>query len=83
MPQSDVSSNLGLRACSDEIDSLELEFQRLDDASRNFNRALNDLQKYQNECFKEIKHQKYRLHQIKDQLKRYAIFLLSIDILIN
>ncbi|KAJ6216541.1 hypothetical protein RDWZM_007698 [Blomia tropicalis] len=59
-----------LRSCSDDIDLLDVEYQRLEEAQRNFQRSINEMQKHQNECFKEIKHQKYRLGQIKEQLKK-------------
>lgn len=62
--------NQSLRSCSEEFDTLEQEYQRLEDAQRNFNRSIIEMQRHQNECFKEIKHQKYRMKQIKDQLKR-------------
>lgn len=72
-----------LKTCSDELDVLDTEFQLLDAANRNFCKTLNEMQKYQNECFKELKHQKYRISQIKDMLKKYAIFLLLINFNFN
>lgn len=68
-------SNNPLQSVSDELDVLDQEFQRLEEAHRNYNKSLNDLQKYQNECLKEVKHQKYRLKQIRDGLKRFAMAL--------
>lgn len=59
-----------LRLQSEELDSLDQEYQRLEDAQRNFNRSIIEMQRHQNECFKEIKHQKYRIGQIREQLKR-------------
>lgn len=58
-----------VKLSTEELDVLDQEFVRLEDAQRNFNKCVNELQKHQNECFKELKHQKYRLSQIKDQLK--------------
>lgn len=59
-----------LKVQSEELDSLDQEYQRLEDAQRNFNRSIIEMQRHQNECFKEIKHQKYRINQIREQLKR-------------
>ena len=60
-----------LKTSSDDLDLLDSEFQRLDYANRAYFKSLNEMLKNQNDCFKEIKHQKYRLSQINDQLKRY------------
>lgn len=66
----DVSSlDETIKLSTEELDLLDQEFTRLEDAQRNFTKSINELQKYQSDCFKEMKHQKYRLTQIKDQLK--------------
>ena len=62
------ADQLAFRALTEEYDQLEQEFSRLEDAHKNFNRTVAELEKYQNDCFKEIKHQKYRMAQIKSQL---------------
>lgn len=64
------SKTASLAAQSEELDSLDQEYQRLEDAQRNFNRSIIEMQRHQNECFKEIKHQKYRINQIRESLKR-------------
>lgn len=63
-----------LKSSADELDVLDSEFQRLDYANRAYFKSLNEMLKNQNDCFKEIKHQKYRLSQINDQLKRYKSY---------
>lgn len=66
-----------LKSSADELDVLDSEFQRLDYANRAYFKSLNEMLKNQNDCFKEIKHQKYRLSQINDQLKRYDLYFMN------
>lgn len=68
-----------LKSTAEELDVLDSEFTRLDYSSRAFYKSLNEMLKNQQDCFKEIKHQKYRLSQIKEQLKRYKSYVQSND----
>lgn len=45
----------------------------LQDVHKLYQNTINELNKYQNQCFKEIHHQKYRLSQIKRSLKEYEM----------
>lgn len=71
--------NETIQSSIEDLDLLDSEFTRLDYASKSFNKSLNEMQKSQTECFKEIKHQKYRMSQIMEPLKRYRSYAKNND----
>lgn len=52
----------------DEWKVLDNEYQRLEESHKSYQNSINEFSKLQNQCLKEINHQKYRINQLKQSI---------------